>query len=134
MIKKLVELLEKYYVIPLIISILIAGFIFYISSIPASGFPSGLGIKTKIYHAIIYLLLALFLTITIVQGKTKRKYFIIVAILITMLYGTTDELHQSFVPGRNPAFTDVMIDSIGILIAGIFYSIRLKFKPHQKFS
>jgi VanZ family protein len=33
------------------------------------------------------------------------------------LYSVTDEFHQSFVPGRNPAVTDVMIDAIGAALA-----------------
>ena len=32
---------------------------------------------------------------------------------IATLYSATDEFHQSFVPGRHPAITDVMIDACG---------------------
>ena len=61
-----------------------------------------------------------------IKGKLEMKYFIFVAILISIIYATTDEIHQSFIPGRTPALTDVMIDSIGIIIAGILYSIRIR--------
>jgi VanZ family protein len=30
-----------------------------------------------------------------------------------VLYATTDELHQAFVPGRFATFHDVLIDSVG---------------------
>ena len=33
--------------------------------------------------------------------------------LIAVLYAATDELHQSFTPGRTPLVTDVIIDSFG---------------------
>ncbi|SHF52491.1 MULTISPECIES: VanZ family protein [Caloramator] len=37
----------------------------------------------------------------------------IFAIIITFLYAVSDEFHQSFVPGRGPAFRDVLIDTSG---------------------
>ena len=36
--------------------------------------------------------------------------------LAAFLYACSDEFHQSFVPGRGPAFKDVMIDSTGALV------------------
>jgi VanZ family protein len=35
------------------------------------------------------------------------------ALIITFLYAVSDEFHQSFVPGRGPAFKDVLIDTSG---------------------
>ena len=32
------------------------------------------------------------------------------------LYAVTDEIHQMFVPGRGPSFTDVTIDAIGAFL------------------
>lgn len=37
----------------------------------------------------------------------------IFALIITFLYATSDEFHQSFIPGRGPAFRDVLIDTSG---------------------
>ncbi len=37
--------------------------------------------------------------------------------MIAFLYACTDEWHQSFVPGRSAAFSDVVVDSTGILFA-----------------
>jgi VanZ family protein len=132
MIKRVITWFEKHNIISLIITIIIAFVIFYLSSIPGSGYPSGLGIITKIYHIVIFFLLSLFLLLAIVKGKFKNKYFTIVAILIALLYATTDEIHQFFVPGRNPAVNDVLIDSLGILVAGIFYSVRLRISLHKR--
>jgi len=33
--------------------------------------------------------------------------------LLATLYGAGDEIHQIYVPGRTPLFSDVMIDSLG---------------------
>lgn len=38
-------------------------------------------------------------------------------VLGCFLYACTDEFHQSFVPGRGAAFTDVLIDTSGALVA-----------------
>jgi VanZ family protein len=37
--------------------------------------------------------------------------------LLSFAYACTDEFHQSFVPGRSAQFSDVLVDSTGILIA-----------------
>ena len=41
-------------------------------------------------------------------------------ILIVILYASTDEFHQLFVPGREGTFRDVLIDTSGAIIAIIF--------------
>jgi VanZ family protein len=130
MLKNIITWFEKHYIISLIIVIIFASIIFYLSSIPGSSFPKGLGISTKIYHISIFFLLSLFLIISIVRGKQNNKYLLFVAILIAIVYAATDEIHQIFVLGRVPAFTDVMIDSIGIILAGIIYSIRMFLNKH----
>jgi len=37
----------------------------------------------------------------------------IIAWLVVVVYGASDEWHQSFVPGRDPAIYDWVVDSIG---------------------
>ena len=39
------------------------------------------------------------------------------AIILCFMYGLTDEFHQSFTPGREPAFRDVIFDTIGAILA-----------------
>jgi len=38
--------------------------------------------------------------------------------LLGLLYGATDEIHQSFVPGRDAEFGDVAADTLGALLGG----------------
>ena len=56
-------------------------------------------------------------------------------LLIVFLYASSDEYHQSFVPGRQALFSDVCIDTgggaIGLLAAWIVHSFR-KPKPENK--
>ena len=53
-----------------------------------------------------------------------------VALLLTVLYAISDEVHQSFVPGRHPALYDVLFDTGGALamILLIRYSGHLRLK------
>ena len=39
------------------------------------------------------------------------------ALATAFLYGTTDEYHQSFTPGREPTLRDIIVDSLGSGIA-----------------
>lgn len=46
-----------------------------------------------------------------------RKYRFSLAWLLTTAYAATDEWHQLHVPGRDGKFSDVVLDSIGALLA-----------------
>lgn len=52
------------------------------------------------------------------SGMNKWKAGVY-AILISALYGVSDELHQSFTPGRTPHVRDVGFDTIGATLAVI---------------
>lgn len=43
--------------------------------------------------------------------------------LIISLYALTDEIHQTFIPGRTGCITDVLIDSLGALTAILLIAI-----------
>ena len=43
----------------------------------------------------------------------------LLAILVSVIYGASDEFHQGFTPGREPRVRDVVFDTIGA-IAGIY--------------
>ena len=46
------------------------------------------------------------------------------AIVIAALYASTDEFHQSFVPGRTPSVWDVLIDTTGATLAQVLFFRR----------
>lgn len=39
------------------------------------------------------------------------------ALVLSVAYAGLDEFHQSFTPNRHPQFSDVLIDTLGILVA-----------------
>jgi len=45
------------------------------------------------------------------------RHAVLVALAIALAYAVSDELHQSFVPGRHPSPFDVAIDAAGIGVA-----------------
>lgn len=45
----------------------------------------------------------------------------IMAMVFAALYAVSDELHQTFVPGRAGRFSDVIIDSIGAVIGVVVF-------------
>jgi len=48
-----------------------------------------------------------------------ESLLLVIAILMTVLYGAFDEYHQTMVASRSGEITDVLIDSLGSVLAGI---------------
>ena len=95
--------------------------IFSFSSIPSTEMPNfGLVdfLVKKGGHALGYGLLALaYLRGLMGERSEILSHQLFIAWVLATLYSATDEFHQSFVPGRHPAITDVMIDSFGAAVA-----------------
>jgi hypothetical protein len=94
-----------------------ATLIYCLSGIPRleSGFEYDY-ILRKIAHVTEYFILTYF-TRRACQGSFNfgsERLFIYPATL-SFLYAVSDEIHQSFVPGRTCAVGDVLIDTVGIL-------------------
>jgi VanZ family protein len=87
-----------------------AGLIFALSSIPDLG--TGLGgwdlLLRKLAHAAEYAVLGALLLRAL--GRELP------AVLAGVAYAVTDEMHQAFVPGRQGAALDVLVDAAGVLI------------------
>ena len=49
-------------------------------------------------------------------GMTKKDAAVS-SIFVALLYGISDEIHQTFTPGREPRVRDVIFDTIGSLLA-----------------
>lgn len=69
----------------------------------------------KLAHYTEYLILGI-LVINLNNNKNKGLYL---SMIVCLLYAISDELHQSFAPGRSCQLVDVTIDFIGAL-TGIF--------------
>ena len=96
------------------------GIIFYLSHQPGdfARLPPLPGLD-KLLHVIAYSILAG----TFLYGlqpfphKSNRSVFTaLVVVLFCIIYGISDEYHQSFIPGRFDSFWDVLADGLGALL------------------
>ena len=85
----------------------------------------------KAAHATEYAILAGFILGVVVTSLINWKHLLEV-VFVAVVYASTDEFHQLFVPGRNGQFIDVVIDGvgalIGILIVFLVYKLVCKIK------
>lgn len=77
----------------------------------------------KIAHVTEYFILFLLFYNAFLKGSFKRP--MLYSSVLTVLYASSDEMHQMFVPGRGPMVRDVMIDSMGVVI-GIIIVMLVK--------
>jgi VanZ family protein len=101
---------------------LFAGLIFYLSSqseLPETlpSFVEELG--DKVHHMMTYGLFGLlwYRAFRFCGGTWAAPRAALLAILASVLYGVTDEIHQSFVPLREPDVWDVVADAVGAAAA-----------------
>ncbi|WP_058301731.1 VanZ family protein [Gorillibacterium timonense] len=58
-----------------------------------------------------------------VSNGTFTVWERLLAVLLCVLYGLTDEYHQQFVPGRSPDWHDIRNDGIGAILAMLLLSV-----------
>jgi VanZ family protein len=107
-----------------------AGFIFYLSSIPSLN--SGWGIWDLVARKMAHITEFGILTVLVARAlrKTVQNWLVtrvlVFSAVAALLYAVSDEIHQSFVPGRGPSLGDVLIDGCGIMLAVLIYRQREK--------
>ena len=73
----------------------------------------------KTAHVIEYGIFAVLLYRALRSEGVEKINAGLAAILVSVIYGASDEFHQGFTPGREPRVRDVVFDTIGA-IAGIY--------------
>jgi VanZ family protein len=95
-----------------------AALIFVLSSIPDLG--TGLGgwdvLLRKLAHAAEFAILGALL----VRALRRPGW----AVALGIAYAVSDELHQSFVPGRQGSALDVALDSVGVVVGTVLAARR----------
>lgn len=77
----------------------------------------------KIAHFCMYAALgALFAFASLYHKRTLLRHTLL-PLAFGALYAASDEIHQSFVPGRGPLVTDVILDSCGVLCGALFVTL-----------
>jgi len=84
----------------------------------------------KMAHVIVYGLLSL-ITYRALRGNREPGFYAPLAmrsVVFCLLYASSDEIHQIFIPGRGPAVHDVLLDGLAATMAVIvlqgWYQIR----------
>lgn len=99
--------------------LLYMGLIFFLSSRPApeffQGWPMYWGLKSV--HLGEYGLLALLWVVTLLRGTIlPLRHLYPLCVLLTFLWGVSDEWHQAFVPGRTASLDDVLTDLVAAVL------------------
>lgn len=91
--------------------------IFIASSIPAADFPkSSIFSHDKLLHFIVFFGFALLLERALHHQdrfSSLARHSHLATLVLTVLYGSLDEFHQFFVPGRSPDVLDLLADTAG---------------------
>ena len=90
----------------------------------------------KLAHFSIYTVVGLLMMSLMNTYKLKQSKRIWISLIVGVLYASSDEIHQYFVPGRSCEFGDVCIDLCGamrgILSVYVVYLINRKVKNREK--
>ncbi|MFH1671462.1 MAG: VanZ family protein [Candidatus Portnoybacteria bacterium] len=110
-----------------ILVILWAGVIFFFSHQPdlKSDLPNQWDfILRKLAHIAEYAVLTFLLVRALGNYQINKSKLILWSFFLAILYAVSDEYHQTFILGREGAIRDVLIDSIGVVLACFFAVFR----------
>ena len=95
------------------------GLIFTLSSRKTLPRPLGIGpdVLAIAGHFTVYAVLAALLWWALLSRDLTLGQRTILAFVGAVAYGVSDEWHQSFVPGRDPALFDLGVDALGAVTA-----------------
>jgi len=80
----------------------------------------------KLAHFSIYAVVGILLMGLLCTYEIENNKRILITVIVGMLYAVSDEIHQGFIPGRSPQFTDVLIDTFGVITGALCSMIILK--------
>ena len=89
----------------------------------------------KLLHLIAYGILAALVCRafkTIESMHLRRLRLFLTGVLVTTLYGLSDEWHQSFVPGRSAVVDDLLADLVDAVVGcAIWIKVTLSSRKHE---
>ncbi len=89
---------------------------FYISHQSVVSIP--LGAPDYVAHGVSYAGLGALIVRALAGGRLSAMSWrlVLLATLIGGVYGVSDEFHQSFIPGRDSSLSDIVADTVGVLV------------------
>lgn len=80
----------------------------------------------KIAHFSIYTVVGILLMSLCKTFNIKEINRLSISLIIGVIYASSDEIHQCFTPGRGPQVTDVIIDTMGVLLGILLVMLVVK--------
>ncbi|MGD8548659.1 MAG: VanZ family protein [Desulfobacterales bacterium] len=97
--------------------------IFIQSSYPSIKHTPELPYFDKVLHCVAYALLGVLFLRAFKTSRIKNnvKLMVILSVVLSSLYGVSDEIHQYFVPFREADLLDVLADTLGGILGVYIY-------------
>lgn len=80
----------------------------------------------KIAHFSIYTVVGILLMSLMSTYNLGNKKRTIISLVLGIIYASLDEFHQLFTPGRSAQITDVIIDSMGVMLGILLVMLVIK--------
>lgn len=80
----------------------------------------------KIAHFTEYLILGTLVINMFTKNNISKSYLL--SIILCVIYATSDEIHQLFIPGRACQIKNILIDSVGSITGIYLYKLLIKRK------
>jgi VanZ family protein len=108
--------------------------IWAVSSIPVQVDFSRIPFRDKGVHFTEYAMLGALLAHALRTSLPTRHalFAFVLAAFATILWGTIDEIHQAFVPGRNSDVRDLIADGLGAMFGAALYLIVRRQRERQR--
>ena len=98
-----------------------AAVIFLLSSIPARSLPKLALLKyDKLIHATVFFIFGMLVYRAVIPSSQPSRIdwrSAITTLIVVIMYGMLDEVHQHFVAGRTPDVYDALADAVGGLLS-----------------
>ncbi len=126
MLKNTIRFFQKNKKVSVVLIIIVLSIMWYFSSLESSSIKMiTFSWASILYHLGIFFLFSFLLLMIISKNEIKAKR-IIITITISLIVAILDEIHQSFVPGRDPSIKDILIDLTGTTLSSLSCFISKK--------
>jgi VanZ family protein len=103
-----------------------------IGSVPRVGGKSTDAVVHRVAHLIEFAVLGVLTLRAVSQDKRITKRELIITVIVSAVYGASDEIHQRFTPGRSSEGLSVLFDVAGGLAgAWVYRWWRSRRRPQQ---
>lgn len=93
---------------------------------PLPFLPPEIFLQDKLLHAAEYAVLGGLLVPALRVAGLRPSMAVLAAAVIASAFGATDEVHQSFVPGRNADVADWVADTLGAAVGALVATVALR--------